>query len=77
MNAIQNYGLFKLQYQFFGLYAFNLSQKKNKTQQNKSTCTTYHQIKKSTTNVRFVFTLRLILSKHFREKTMFPSFRGL
>ena len=51
MNAIQSYGLFKLQYQFFGLYAFNLSQKKNKTQQNKSTGTTYHQIKKSNTNV--------------------------
>ena len=61
MNAIQNYGLFTLQCQVFGLYAFNLSQTKNKTQQNKSTGTTYHQIKKSNTNVRFVFTLRLIL----------------
>ena len=76
MNAIQNYGLFTLQCQIFGLCAFKLSQKK-KTQQNKSTSTTYHQVKHSNINVRFVFALRLILSKHFREKTMFPSFHGM
>ena len=75
MNAIQNYDLFTLQCQIFGLRAFNLSQKK-KTQQNKSTSITYHQVKHSNINFRFVFALRLILSKHFREKTKFPSFHG-
>ena len=57
------------------LCTFKLSQmKKKKKQQNKSTSPTYHQIKLSNINVRFVFALCLILSKHIREKTMFPSF---